>query len=79
MPSPVYLPNPEIELGVSFTNWAIRECKYVNSCKYNVNTMQIVASIWQIQVSLFETFWIFFWVIFDPAVVQFALVEGYFH
>lgn len=41
--------------------------------------MQIVASIWQIQVSLFETFWIFFWVIFDPAVVQFALVEGYFH
>ena len=62
-----------------FTNWAIRECKYVSSCKYNVNTMQIVASIWQIQVLLFETFWIFFRITCDPAVVQFTLVEGCFH
>ena len=32
---------------------------YVSSGKYNVDAMQIVSSMWQIQVLLFGTFWNF--------------------
>ena len=39
----------------------LKQCKcFVNSYKYSVNTMEIVASLRPIQVLLFGTFWNFF-------------------
>ena len=45
--------------GRFFTIWATREAFkcYINNYKYDVSTLQIVASVQQIQVLLFGTFW----------------------
>ena len=53
------------------------QCKcYVNSCKYDVNTMGIVARVSQIEVLLFGIFWDFFssW-IFSSQLVESLVAE----
>ena len=46
---------------------------HVNSCKSNVNAIEIVAGLWQTQVLLFRTFWNYFFKFFKSQFLEFAV------
>ena len=68
------LPSEPLGKALDYLEYLI-QCKfYVNSCKYNVNTMGIVARVWQIEVLLLELSGIFFF--FSPWIFSSQLVES---
>ena len=46
---------------------------HVNSCKCNVNAIEIVAGLWQTQVLLFRTFWNYFFKILMSQLIEFEV------